>query len=252
MPKSKIGEYTKEEIQILLDTSRSIKEVLEKIGLSPFGNNYKTINKYIKSYSLSIEKMNINRKQTSNPCDKYNTKERFLYSLESGICILKNSRILEYLIEYGIKKYACEKCGIYEWNDSHITLEIHHKDGNNKNNKLENLEILCPNCHSQTDNFRFKNKKNKEVQYQNWNLCPICNENYKAKSSKMCKKCWNKNKANGIPTKEELEELIYNNSFTGIARMFNVTDNAVRKWCKKYGLPSKASDIKKIKLLSIE
>jgi 5-methylcytosine-specific restriction endonuclease McrA len=56
---------------------------------------------------------------------------------------------------------CCELCNTSEWLGSPITLEIHHIDGNNKNNELKNLQILCPNCHSQTDNYRAKNIKKK-------------------------------------------------------------------------------------------
>jgi 5-methylcytosine-specific restriction endonuclease McrA len=56
---------------------------------------------------------------------------------------------------------CCELCNTSEWLGSPITLEVHHIDGNNKNNELPNLQILCPNCHSQTDNYRAKNIKKK-------------------------------------------------------------------------------------------
>jgi 5-methylcytosine-specific restriction endonuclease McrA len=56
---------------------------------------------------------------------------------------------------------CCELCNTSEWLGSPITLEVHHIDGNNKNNELKNLQILCPNCHSQTDNYRAKNIKKK-------------------------------------------------------------------------------------------
>jgi len=53
----------------------------------------------------------------------------------------------------------CNCCGINEWQGRPITLELHHKDGNHKNNSRENLEYLCPNCHSQTENWRKSHKK---------------------------------------------------------------------------------------------
>jgi 5-methylcytosine-specific restriction endonuclease McrA len=56
---------------------------------------------------------------------------------------------------------CCELCNTSEWLGSPITLEVHHIDGDNKNNELTNLQILCPNCHSQTDNYRAKNIKKK-------------------------------------------------------------------------------------------
>jgi hypothetical protein len=56
----------------------------------------------------------------------------------------------------------CNKCGIDSWNDKPIVLELEHKDGDHNNNKRDNLESLCPNCHSQTETWRGKNKKNKQ------------------------------------------------------------------------------------------
>lgn len=52
------------------------------------------------------------------------------------------------LIKEGIKENKCERCGCDEWLGQPIPLELHHKDGNHYNNKLNNLEILCPNCHA--------------------------------------------------------------------------------------------------------
>jgi len=63
------------------------------------------------------------------------------------------------LIEENIKKDICEKCLISEWMGRKLKIELHHKDGNRHNHLLKNLILLCPNCHSQTDTFRSKNKK---------------------------------------------------------------------------------------------
>ena len=67
------------------------------------------------------------------------------------------------LIKEGIKENKCEICGITEWNNLPITLQAHHMDGDRTNNTLENLSLLCPNCHSQTDNFCSKNIKKSPV-----------------------------------------------------------------------------------------
>jgi Zn finger protein HypA/HybF involved in hydrogenase expression len=63
------------------------------------------------------------------------------------------------LLEEGIKENKCENCGLDSWNGQSINCELDHKDGNRNNHKIENLRILCPNCHSQTDTFRSKNIK---------------------------------------------------------------------------------------------
>lgn len=74
------------------------------------------------------------------------------------------SKITPRLIKEGLKIYKCEICNISEYNGKHISLELNHIDGDNSNHRLDNLELLCPNCHSQTDTYRSKNiiKKKKK------------------------------------------------------------------------------------------
>jgi len=62
------------------------------------------------------------------------------------------------LISVGIKENKCECCGISEWNGKEIVCHLDHIDGDNSNHVLENLRIICPNCHSQTDTWCGKNK----------------------------------------------------------------------------------------------
>jgi len=66
---------------------------------------------------------------------------------------LKNRLIKENKIEY-----KCSLCSIKEWNSKELTLHLDHIDGNPKNHNLNNLRLLCPNCHSQTDTWCGKNK----------------------------------------------------------------------------------------------
>jgi hypothetical protein len=61
------------------------------------------------------------------------------------------------LLAAGVKQNRCEQCGISEWQGRPISLQLHHKDGDGTNNELENLEILCPNCHSLTDTWGGRN-----------------------------------------------------------------------------------------------
>ena len=81
--------------------------------------------------------------------------------------LLTNERKISYsshglkkrLITEGFKQHKCECCGITEWNGKPAPIELDHINGNHHDNRLENLRILCPNCHAQTDTYRGKNKK---------------------------------------------------------------------------------------------
>lgn len=96
-----------------------------------------------------LEKMNIqyagNKGLKGMKTDKkYKTAEE--YAKKEGPVkgwILKNK-----LIRDGLREDKCEICGITYWQGVHLPLELHHKDGNHYNNNLDNLQILCPNCHS--------------------------------------------------------------------------------------------------------
>ena len=61
------------------------------------------------------------------------------------------------LIAAGLLENSCEECGISEWRDGPLSLELHHRNGEKHDNRLENLALLCPNCHSQTDSWGGKN-----------------------------------------------------------------------------------------------
>lgn len=72
--------------------------------------------------------------------------------------VVTNDRLKHYLIEYLCVQYECAECGLSEWNGKFISLELHHINGVNTDNRPENLQLLCPNCHSQTDTWRGRNK----------------------------------------------------------------------------------------------
>ena len=72
---------------------------------------------------------------------------------------INTNKIRKKLLSEGLKEARCEKCDNTEWNGLPIPLEVHHKDGCKENNQLDNLEMLCPNCHAQTDTYRGRNRK---------------------------------------------------------------------------------------------
>lgn len=162
--------------------------------------------------------------------------------------------IRRYLLEKN--NYKCEKCGQGEKNlySGLIPLEIHHIDGNYKHNTLDNLQVLCPNCHSLTDTYKSMNKDSVRERGQytgrkklNNTFCIDCGKEISYGSTR-CKECESKTRI--IPldkmpvTRDELKKLIRTTPFTTIAKQYNVTDNTIRKQCDKFNLPRKVSDIR--------
>ena len=110
-----------------------------------------------------VRKSNTLGKYCSNKCQKtYERNEKVKNNTASS------HTVKVYLIENN--EYSCSECGISTWNDKPIVLEIEHKNGNPSDNSLENVCLLCPNCHSQTNTYKGKNKgngrHNRKLRYQ--------------------------------------------------------------------------------------
>lgn len=135
-------------------TSGSVRQVLGKLGLVEAGGNYACAKKRADALGLTKEHMhgqswNKGKKVgPKRPVEEYLSNQRHIQSYQ-----LKNR-----LLEEGLKQHKCECCGITEWNGQPAPIELDHIDGNRYNNTIENLRILCPNCHAQTDTYRGKNK----------------------------------------------------------------------------------------------
>lgn len=154
---------------------------------------------------------------------KYSVQEVCVENSKYGRKNLKNM-----LFKFKLKEKKCEICGLgEEWNNKVISLTLDHINGIRNDNRLENLRILCPNCHSQTDTFASRNKQKvpKAIYY-----CK-CGAIKKTKSSKLCFKCEivNKRKVKRPELNillKEVKELGY----TKTGRKYGVSDNSIRKW----------------------
>ncbi len=130
--------------------------MLQKLGLTPRGGNYETVQKRIQELDLDTSHFlgqAILRGKTHNygtrPLDKILVHKK-----------LENTwRLRNRLVSEGAKVHRCEHCQNSEWQGELIPLELHHKDGDRTNNALDNIELLCPNCHALTDNYRGGKKK---------------------------------------------------------------------------------------------
>jgi len=137
-----------EEIKNMLNNKCTIYDLNKKFKIK-----YCTLYKYLDKYNIDYEKNKIvRRKQHTN---KYIPSS---YYIENNIYI-SAPKLRNKLIKDGLKKNQCECCGLSEWMNKPIPLELHHKDFNHYNNSFDNLEILCSNCHMQKHNYNNNYKK---------------------------------------------------------------------------------------------
>lgn len=230
----------------LVKNSTSLGQILLHFGLTYTGSNSRTLKNRIKQESIDIShiKLGIN----SNKGRKFRHKKMAkLSDILTTNSSYDRHRLKKRLVNECNFQYMCSSCGVSDtWNNKPLTLQLEHKNGINNDNRIENLCLLCPNCHSQTDTFSGRNKKH----LQKFDTCHCGNK--KQSKSKQCFKCNNKSDKLSQrkviwPTKDELQILISKHSFVQIGKMYGVSDNAVRKWCKTYELPYKKKDIIKLK-----
>lgn len=282
--------YTKEQLQEIISNCNTKADFCRALGLNPIGGSYRTIDGLIKKYELEYNFT----VQPWNKGKKVKTTKRSLEEILVKDSPHKNSYSLKMrLFKEGLKENRCEICGCTTWEGQEITLELHHINGDHYDNRLENLQILCPNCHSKTENFRIKNseifhqkrkildpkelylseeevqqreikrkakKINKTVEeYLEYKKerkirkklqlikCPICGKEFypRDSTSKYCsQECYRFDNKGNRPTLVQLlkdfEEL---SSFVQVGNKYNVSDNAVRKWCKLYGIPTHTKEL---------
>ena len=225
----------KEKLEQLVKECNSFREILEKQGKAVSGDSVKLLKSKLDSYKISY--LFIKEKEIK--------KQIPLQEILVENSNYKSSDLKKRLIKEGLKEDICEICGCTNiWNNNPLTLQLDHINGNHHDNRIENLRIICPNCHSQTETFC--NKRSKKHNY-----CIDCGCEISLKSTR-CNSCSAKHKntfkvsPEQRPDKETLFELIKTTSFTAIGKMYNVSDNTIRKWCKNYNLPSTKQELRKL------
>lgn len=213
--KSIIWKVSKEILLKYIKESSSTQELLAHFGFTSKGSNTRTLKARLDNDNIILNWPK--KKRIYRPSRKL--EEILSNGSEVGSSALKKRLFKENLIKNIC--YICKQLPM--WNNKVLVLQLDHINGISNDNRIENLRILCPHCHSQTDNFAGKNRKIKRQP--------------KIKQPRIKKqKPPPKIRKNRRPLQIELEKLVWEQPCTNVAKLYNVTSKAVEKWCKYYGI----------------
>ena len=157
---AKWKQLSEEELAQLVKESRSFQDLAKKIGYKKEGGGIQA------ALKEAVKERNLD---TSHFLGQGWNKNNHNYSTFTNNSIKKNGKTTLNAIIH-LRGNRCECCNLTEWLGQPINLEIHHIDGNHNNNELENIQLLCPNCHSYTDNYRGRNANTGKIK--------VCEEDF--------------------------------------------------------------------------
>lgn len=198
---------------------------------------------------------------------RWNSSSRRITSFDDVFC--KHShyprgKVKNFLLDENFFENICSICGLIEWMDKSISLQLDHIDGDRHNNQLDNLRLLCPNCHAQTPTFSrrksmvlvkekktesdfidaIKTSENARQALIKLGLQAFGGNYDRIRKVKQKKKVEFKPRTSKIPPMEELLDKVSKHSFIEVGEQYGVSDNAVRKWLRKYGVPCSRKKLK--------
>lgn len=212
-----------EDIKRAISMSHNYSEALRILNIPVRGGNLDTLKSKVKIHNIDVSHFtgrNYAHNKISNAyisVADYLGTGKYIHSTK-----LRNKLIIE-----GYKENKCECCGITEWNGNPINMQLHHINGNHLDNRLDNLQMLCPNCHSQTDNY-CGSANTKEISY-----CPECGCE-KSKNAMYCKNCSPKHRSKlNISDEQLILDKTELKSNVAIANKYGVSETAIRKRLQK-------------------
>jgi len=150
-----IREWTKGQVLVLMNNCSTKQKFLESfLGIEikrMNGQYFRACAKIEKSYEIESDWYKSKPRRTS----KYRPAKEYL---ELNGDFISTHKLRLKLIREGIKQHQCEICNLSVWNEQPISLELDHINGVRNDNRLENLRVICPNCHSQTPTYKNKNR----------------------------------------------------------------------------------------------
>ena len=183
----------------IIKESRSYAQVLKALGLRQAGGSHSNLKRLVKKYKLDTSHFlgrGVNRGATHLGGAKKKQASEILVLRSEFSCHQDSSRLRRALLEIG-RKQECETCGQGpEWNGKPLQLQIDHRNGKRWDNRPTNVRFLCPNCHTQTENFGSKNNHIPQVDHKckscgtrigrqaKTGMCPMCAQRNRKDRSK--------------------------------------------------------------------
>lgn len=229
--------YTKEILEEAVSNSSSYAGVIRYLGLRLAGGTQSHIAKKIREYGINTSHFTSQGHNKGKPALNRKSSDDILIVRPDGSHRESRSRLFRSMVEQGIQ-YACARCTQEpEWNGRPLTLDINHIDGNFLNNVLENLEFVCPNCHTQEDHTNMPHKyRDRSVVTAVATVCPDCGGQKQSRSIR-CKTCAFKlrkgvnNNRTKIewPSNDELLDMLALSNYTEVARRLGVSRTVLYK-----------------------
>jgi|ERR1700722_16536339 len=247
---------TDQEFIDAIKSSFSIAEVLRKLGLCMYGSSYREFK--IRRQNLNADTSHFtgqgHLKGKTNPGRGRPLEELLVKDSNKILGRSCKNRILK----AKLLDNKCAICGLADtWQDKPIVLHIDHINGDPFDHRIENLRILCPNCHSQTNTYGSKNKSGtkqkrstREIRKRERvvHLCVFCSSPTTARTHQHCWKCYcTRRKEIQSPYKQKtkiewppldkLLEMLSKSNFLQVGKKLGISDNAIRKHIKKHSPP---------------
>lgn len=226
-----IKKWTEEEFRAAVKNNNTITDIARTLGYSVLGRSQNTIKKWIKKFDIDTSHFwNSTDQLRISGCMAEKLSDDELFSITDRV---RGGSVKARIIKRNLLKYECSECKITSWNNKNLVLQLDHISGNNKDNRLENLRFLCPNCHSQTDTYCGKHIKKEKNEHH----CPDCDKII-YKLSKQCRECRFKSGPSKIewPNLEILEDIYQKFGYQEAGRRLGVSGRAVRKRINKLKL----------------